>query len=464
MNIATFLSGLRARYRTFLGILSVTVLAALLVSLLMPKTYVAQTSIMSDLKNEQSLNPGQQYFNDRERTSYLQTQVDILTSPKVARQVVRDLDLAKNPVLLAAYKDSEARISFDDWMGELLLSGLKVDTSLSNIIKLSYASGDPVQAARYANGFAQAYIGSVLELRVEPLKQASAWFVGQAQALRTDLEAAEARLTEFERQNGILAADERNDMATLHLVDLAGQAARTRETAAANDYLEATMRDTRSVETLRNNLALANAKLLELSEVYGDRHPNVIRQRAEVAALSSQLQSEMKVATADAERSLRAARQRSISLQADVAAQSQRVGDLHQAHARLAILRNDFANAQRAYDQAMQRSVASAIDSRAVVANVSVLSEAMPPASAKSPKLGLNIVLALVIGTLLGLSAVYFLEASDRRLRLVDDFADYPMVPLLAVLNANDSASVRLLPDRSAASYPTFPRAIPGPR
>jgi uncharacterized protein involved in exopolysaccharide biosynthesis len=378
--------------------------------------------------------------------------------------VVHDLGLARNPELMEAYKESEALNSFDDWMGQLLLLSLKVDTSQSSIIKLAYASDDPVQAARFANGFARAYVESVLELRVEPLKQASAWFDLQAKELRADMEAAEKRLTEFERQHGILAEDERNDVENIRLAALAGQFARAPEPEERHSYVAAAVRDTRSIETLKNTLALAKAKLLELTGVYGDRHPNVIRQTAEVNALSGQLEHEMRVVAANAERSMRAARQRSLNLQANVAAQRQRVGDLRQAHSRLAILKNDFENAQRAYDQAMQRSVSSSIESRAVVPNVSVLSEATPPPSAVRPKTTLNLVLALVVGTLLGLTAVYFMESTDRRLRLIDDIADNPMVPLLAVLNANDSASVRLLPDRSAETYPAYQRAIPGPR
>jgi polysaccharide biosynthesis transport protein len=464
MNFSNFLAGLRARYRVFLWIVPVTVLAALVVSLLTPKTYVARASIISDGKIEQSLAPGPQYYNERERASYLQTQVDILTSPKVARRVVDDLALSKDSGLRAAFDKAQVAGSFEDWLGQQLLTGLKVDTSQSSIIKLTYASDDPVQAALLANAFARAYVESVLELRVEPLKKASAWFDEQLKELRASMEAAEGRLNAFQREHGILAADERNDLEIIRLTELANLAARTREPAGYDSYVAAAVRDSRSIDHLKTSLSVAKAKMQELTGEFGNRHPKVLRQSAEVEALEAQLDSEMKQAAAHAERGLRAARQHSQELRADVAAQRKRVGDLREAHTRLAILRNDFANAQRTYDQALQRSMASTIDSRALMPNVSVLSEATPPSGAQRPKPMLNLMLALVMGVLISLAAVYFLELSDRRLRGVDDLLGDPRLPLLVVLNDDSPTSIRLLANHAAGAAPAFQRAITGPR
>src|SRR5215831_5800501 len=90
MNGSLFLAALRARRKVFLAVLTVTVLVATTVTLLIPKSYRATSSIVVDRRNEQSL--GDDTLNvlrqQNERLGYLQTQVDVITSGKVAHRVV----------------------------------------------------------------------------------------------------------------------------------------------------------------------------------------------------------------------------------------------------------------------------------------------------------------------------------------------------------------------------------------
>src|SRR4051812_21539692 len=103
MNLRQFLLALRARFRVFATVLLLAVVAAGAASLLMPKTYNATVSLLVDAKDEQMLNNAQRpALQPQERLNYLQTQIDILSSGKVARQVVRDLNLTENPAFKAS--------------------------------------------------------------------------------------------------------------------------------------------------------------------------------------------------------------------------------------------------------------------------------------------------------------------------------------------------------------------------
>src|SRR6266568_1058953 len=98
MSIQQFLLALRARFGGFGLALAATVLAATVTSLLLPKSYKATVSLLVDAKDEQSLsNVLRPLIAPQERLSYLQTQMDIITSKKVARKVVQDLKLAESP-------------------------------------------------------------------------------------------------------------------------------------------------------------------------------------------------------------------------------------------------------------------------------------------------------------------------------------------------------------------------------
>ena len=59
-----------------------------------------------------------------------------------------------------------------------------------------------------ANLFVQSYLDLLLELRVDPAKQYSSFFESRAKELRANLERAQARLTAYQREKGVVIASE----------------------------------------------------------------------------------------------------------------------------------------------------------------------------------------------------------------------------------------------------------------
>src|SRR5258708_8765694 len=156
----------------------------------------------------------------------MEEQMDGLTSGKGARMVVRDLKLAESPTARAAFEEDGGGVgSIEDWLGENLLKKLKVETSQSSIIQVSYSSRDPRFSAAVANAFAKAYIDTMLELRVEPTRQAADWFDEQLKSLRANLEEAQAKLTDYHRRRGIVSADEHFYAENTRLGELSAQMA-----------------------------------------------------------------------------------------------------------------------------------------------------------------------------------------------------------------------------------------------
>lgn len=456
MNPYLLLSALRARYRLFLLIVAATVLAALVVSLLVPRTYVANVSLLLDGRDDQTVrnNNGNNGLQERERLGYLQTQVDILTSPTVARRVATDLKLAENPEFRTKFAKLDSPGSIEDWLAEAMLQRLKVETSQSSILLLSYTSSDPRMAARVANAFAKAYMDTVLELRVIPTRENSAWFNEQLKGLRDNMDQAQKRLTQFQREHNIVSTDERFDVESIQLAELASQFARTHSariggsvSAAANDDFNT---GAASAAGLRAELARAEARLHEISVEFGPRHPRYQAQSAAVEALRARTQGASRHA---AERS-RESRQHLLS---EIDEQRERVLKLKEARNQMAVYSHDAAVSQRIYETALQSFLTTSIDSRMLQTNVRILNAAVPPALPKSPKLRLNIALSVIVGVMLALTAVYLLEMLDQRVRNSDDLAWDPGVPTLAVLKPWNDAVARI------PRLPTSRYALPAP-
>jgi len=99
MNVQQFLLALRGRFWIFLSLLCGTVAAAVIVTMLLPRTYEATVSLLVDNRDEQSL--AGTMPNPRDRTGFMQTQIDIINSMEVARRVVEDLKLNQSPAAKA---------------------------------------------------------------------------------------------------------------------------------------------------------------------------------------------------------------------------------------------------------------------------------------------------------------------------------------------------------------------------
>jgi chain length determinant protein EpsF len=467
MSLQLFLAALHARFRAFCLVAGATVLAAAAVSLALPKSYEARALLLVDsTREEQSLS--NVLVPPRERVGYLQTQADILTSERVARRAVRDLELAQDPALRESFAEGGGSGSIESWIAEMLRKKLDVETSQSNVIHLSYASQDPEFSARVVNGFARAFIDTMLELRVEPTRQAALWFDEQLKSLRASLEAAQERLTRYHRQEGIISADERTDVENARLAELSAQLVRAEERgidlrarerqarAALADGAAERLPDvlaSEAVRALKADLARGAAELERLATQYGPRHPSYQRRDAENLELRARLRAEAGRVVAGIANERRQSERREAELRAALEAQRARLLELKEGRNQLAVLARDVETAQRTYETALQRAVVSQVESRASQTNVVLLNPAVAPRKPARPKVVLNILLALVAGTLLGAGLVVLLEMFDRRVHTRGDLVEATAVPLLGELAAWKPARARL-PRPAAGALP----------
>lgn len=427
MSLRQFLLALRARFGVFMVSLAAVVVAAMLASLLMPKSYRATVSLLVDAKDEQSMGEALRALGlPQEHLSYLQTQADILASPKVARRVAEQLRLAQEPAALAALGVvAKGNSRVEDQIVDRLLRSLKVETSQSSVIQATITCGDPRLAAAIANTFGTAYVETMLELRVAPTRQAAAWFDEQLTGLRANLEDAQRRLR-------------------------AAQDVELQQRARHPERL-AQVRDDPFIQQLRADLLHGEEKLRELSTQYGVNHPAYQRQLSQNLELRGRMQTELAKAAAA---SIASPDGQSLPH----GASSQPAQDPQQAGTLQPVLQHNVESAERAYDMALQRYTSSQVDSRASQTNVAVLSPAAVPLQAFRPNLRLNLALSLITGLAFGFALVALVERGDPRVRCAEDLALAVQLPLLAVLS-NDGRRAGLLPRPAGATL----RALPGP-
>jgi chain length determinant protein EpsF len=481
MDFSQFMLALRARRRAFFMVLGATVIAALAIALIVPKNYVATSQILIDSRSDQTLSPAER-MTPRERTGYLQTQLDLLMSPRVAKRAIRELKYTQIPGIREQYERETGGLgTIDDWAVTNLQKKLKADAGASNVITVSYGSPDPKFSADVANAFAKAYVETSLQLRTEPSKEAASWFEDQIKGLRANVSQTQSKLTAYQKAKGITSVDERGDIETARLNELSTQLLQARAAtydaqsrykhaqevvggnastgaSAAADSLPEVMASA-PVQALKAALVAAETRLEQAAGELGPNHPAYQRAQAEVQGLRAKLASEVKKVVTGLSNAAVQSRKREEELRAAYQAQQERMIQMRDARVELAVMSRDVENAQRTYDAALQRYLTSKVESRALTTNIEVLSPAAEPIEPKSPKVGLIAGLSLVVGLLLAGGVVFLLETTDRRVRSRFDLESRLAVPTLGRLSRwTPSGGGRLLPAPARPSH-----ALPHP-
>ena len=174
-------------------------------------TYLASTQVLLDLG---ATNPvSGPALPAAMMQAYLSTQVEILTSQKVALRVVDALGLTDSPETVAAWqKETQGRGAIRQWVADGLLRRLDVrPTRDSSVLSITATAGTAASAASIANAFGQAYVETQIEIRIAPAKQSRVWFAEQVQLLRERLDQTQRRVTDYQRAKGIFSSEERFD-------------------------------------------------------------------------------------------------------------------------------------------------------------------------------------------------------------------------------------------------------------
>jgi polysaccharide biosynthesis transport protein len=436
---------LRARWIIAIGTFLVIFGSVAAYTWLMPKSYTAVASVLVDVKSPDPISGG--VPAGVLAPSYLMTQIDVLTSARVAQRVVSNLKLTEVPALRERWLEStKGTGSFEGYLAQLFRSGLEARPSRgSNVINLRYEAADPQFAATIVNAFVQAYLEVSMDLRTDPAKQYGTFFDLNAKQQRERLEAAQAKLSAFQQRQGLTVTDERLDVEMARLNNLAGQLV-SMETASADSDSRKNMVNSQQggntqevmnsplVASLKSEIVRAEATLGQMATRLGEQHPQVIELKANLDQLRSKLDTEVKRVTNSYALSNTMNRSREAQVKEAVEAQRAKVLKMKQVRDEAGMLQRDVENAQRTYEGVVARLNMTALESQAVLNNVVALETATAPALPSSPRVFTNIALGALVGGLLSLVLVLIIERVDRRLRTTSEIEGLLNLPYMGTV------------------------------
>lgn len=438
----------------------------------MPPRYTATASVQIDPSRNPLISKASE--GKMELTpEAIETEVSIITSTRLAQQVVRDLRLTQDPELAndlsgesgATLSTASAR---EAAIARRLLQGLSVSREkLTYLIQISYTSSSGAKSARIANAFARGYIQSKVANSTGKAGNQAEWFRRRLAELSEDARQADARVAQFRAQTGIVQGSGGNNQAgtildqqvaplasALALAESEAAGARSSYDAARGqvgrggiDNVAAVL-NSDVVANLRTQRADVLRNMGEVEARYGERHPETIRVRDQLAKIDGQIQAEARRVLGSLQSTAVANDARAASLRSSLSRlEGQRADDTRNSVIAESLERE--AAAKRAlYDRMTQLSLDSTQAARVSMAQAEVVDEAQAPAAPTSPNRPLLLALAAIVALGAGLGTIAVQEMTSGGLRSVDEIEREFRLPVLAavpLVPGNDNPADLLL-------------------
>ncbi|TGS15167.1 chain-length determining protein [Mesorhizobium sp. M2E.F.Ca.ET.209.01.1.1] len=370
------------------------------------------------------------------------TQVQIISSPDILKQVATKLNLDKLPEFDETLKMSA--------LGRMLvLVGLKSDpfdippeervlnamhdklnvyaVEKTRAIAIEFASKDPKLAADIANGIANAYIASKGDAKLESNAAATDFLAPEIADLQNRVKDAEAKVAAFRAQSDLLMGGNNAVLPTQQLAELSSELSRVRASRAAAEASAESVRralqnggsldsvpevlSSELIQRLRERQVELRANIADLSTTLLDNHPRIRALKSQLADLDGQIRNEAQKIIRGLSAQAQTAKAREDQLVVDVntlKAASARAGE---QQVQLDALQRD-ANVQRQQLESYMASynaAASRKDRKYSPVAASLIAQAQVPSQPYFPKIGpitgaaaAASLLLMAIGTLLG--------------------------------------------------------------
>lgn len=435
------------------------------VTLLTTPLYTASATLQIDREAARVLNvddaaPRESMIQGEE---FFQTQYGLLRSRSLAERVIEAQGLATSDAFLNAMGKTLPDAKPGGASGraarrqELVLRTLQKNLGVSpvrgsRLVTVTYSSPDPILAARIANAFAENFIQSNLDRKFDSSSYARQFLEDLISQTKTKLENSERQLVAYATRQQIINVNdgsnnpgENQSLASNNLVALNGALAQARaaRVGAEEKWRQASSASLMSlpdvfqnpaIQSMMQDRATLQAQYQENSTRYRAEFPEMVQLKAQIDELDLQINT-MARGIRDSIRG-----QYTVSANQERALESQVNGlkadvlDLRDRTIQYNILQREVDTSRTLYDGLLQRYKEVGVTGGVTTNNISIVDQADPPSKPSSPKLLLNIALAMFLGLGLGVLAALVLEALDESLATPDDVEAKLGVPVLGAI------------------------------
>lgn len=422
-----------------------------------PPLFTASTNVLIDARRMELFRNESVFEEAGLNSSVVESELQVISSQKVADDVVRVLGLDEDPEFvggspslvgmivgpvkrfiagLLAPKAEGGGGERDDATiaAETLRAAMNVRRiGMSYVIQVSFTSLDAEKAARVANAIAQAYIADQLEAKYKATERASGWLQARITELRDKASEADRAVQTFKADNSIISAGNNRLLGEAQVNELNTQLLTARnETAQAQARLTRLQEVNRSgipdaavadvlqsgiINRLRQDYLDLSKREREWAARYGEDHGATKNLRNQMTEIQRSIDLELARLEEIFKSNLEIAQSRQRSLEEALEAQVLRSGETMQAQVKLRELESAANSYRSLYDTFLQRYTQAVQQQSFPVTEARVITPATPPQLKSAPKGSVILPLSLAMGLCIGVAAAFAREFSERVVR-----------------------------------------------
>jgi uncharacterized protein involved in exopolysaccharide biosynthesis len=430
MSLTQFLRILWARRMVVLVCTLSALVAAFIVSQMLPERYQAQSRLLLDVVKPDPVTG--EVITSPFAKAYSRTQIELVRDRRVAGFAAESLKLEGDPEIQEAFAESGGGGNFQRWLVGWIIARTQARlVDGSNVLEISFTAPTPQLASRVANALRDGFVSASLAFRREGAAKTADWYAQQTQKARLGLLQAEKAKTDFERRTGLIL-EGASDVDSVRLAALAGTAPQAGGVAGPAAQVSSTPSGAQ--------LAQVDAAIAQSSQSLGPNHPEMQelqRKRAALAGLAAQERASANAAaSASANAAVRSANAGASAVTQAYQTQRSRVIGQRAELEQLRRLQTEVEVRREQYSRTAARAGELRQQAEVSDAGLTLLGSAETPGAPVSPNRPLILAGALGFGFAFGILLALLLELLNRRVRGVEDMVGMGEVPLLAVISS----------------------------
>lgn len=448
------------RRNVFFLSLAVCVAAAAIVSLVMPRRYEAVVRLNLDFESNALRDAITTVSGGGDADDIkLQTQVRILETDSLAWAVIRKLRLDQRPE--ASHRrlligpptclsgSGQAFESVSSECRDVLLREfhrrMRVEPlPRTQILEVRYRCESPELAAQVANTLAETFAEETFQSKYDAALQASHWVSRQLEDAKNNAEIAEQKYIAYQKQSGIIGTDENHNILIERLNAINQQLvvaeatrivreARYRASLDGDPEALVEMSPGTALQSLHAEQATLRSQYAQLLAKFDEKYPRVVQVKAQLDEATASLKDEIARSRDRIRSEYDAALKGESLLRKAFEDQKQQAYDTSEATMQTALLKRDLDASRELYEELVKQLNEAGILAGLRSTRVIVVDPAATPVRAAEPRLELNLALALVTGSLLGILFCFLQENLDTTILSPQDLA-VSAVPALGVV------------------------------
>lgn len=410
-----------------LAFVVISVAAALIISSRLTPIYESTATVDVDRQMPQGIigqDANRTTLNDADQ--FLATQIKLIQSDSVLRPVVEKYHLLEHEHQISvAQKQKTARIE----AAPVLLRNLRVARPPNTyLVQISYRSPDANLAADVANDIVKSYIGHGYTIRSRSSSDLSSFMEKQIESLKAKMERSSEALAKFERELNVINPEEKTSILTSRLMQLNTEYTKAQTDRvgkeAANQSVKSGTLESAQVSTQGDALKKITERLNEANERFADarakfglNHPEYKKAASQVAELQQQLDQTRQSIRQRVGVEYAESVDKERMLQKALAETKSQYDALNARSYEYQALKREAEADKKFYDELIRKIKEADINTNFQGNSIRLADLARPGMKPVSPNIKLNVLLAFLFSSLLGIGLAIMGDVMDDTLR-----------------------------------------------